>query len=71
MSESAESYDVETLDALGVVKRTFSVSSPAVTYTVSEIASDFPSGLPSPFRFTVYQVSSVVGRGPGKTVNFF
>jgi hypothetical protein len=71
MSETSESYSIEILDALGVVKRTFSVSSPTVTYAASEIATDFPSGLPSPFRFIVYQLSSVVGRGPGKMQNFF
>ncbi len=66
MSETAESYDVEILDAMGAVKRTFpGISVTSVTYTVSEIAGDFPSGLPSPFRFVAYQLSSVVGRGSG------
>jgi hypothetical protein len=71
MSEAAESYDVEILDAAGVVKRTFpSLPSAAVTYTAAQIATDFPGGLPSPFRFTVYQLSTVFGRGPGKTNSF-
>ncbi|HEY4112854.1 MAG TPA: glycoside hydrolase TIM-barrel-like domain-containing protein [Rhizomicrobium sp.] len=64
MSEQSESYDVDILDGAGAVKRTFAaLSSAAATYTAGEIASDFPSGLPSPFRFTVYQNSSKIGRG--------
>jgi len=55
----------------GVVIRAFaSVSSPNATYAAGEIASDFPSGLPSPFRFTVYQLSTVSGRGVGRTGSF-
>jgi len=68
MSESSESYDLEILDGSGNVVRTFSsLSSSSTTYTAADIAADFPSGLPSPFRFTAYQLSSVFGRGPGKT----
>jgi hypothetical protein len=68
MSESSESYDVEILDASSNVIRTFtSVASPSFTYVAADIASDFPSGLPSPFRFTVYQLSSTFGRGVGAT----
>jgi hypothetical protein len=72
MSETGESYDVEILDASGDVVRTFgAVSSPVMNYSVANIAADFPGGLPSPFRFTAYQLSSVFGRGPGKTASFF
>jgi hypothetical protein len=72
MSETSESYDVEILDASGAVIRTFSsVSSPSETYTAANIASDFSGGIPSPFRFTAYQLSSVFGRGPGKTGSFY
>jgi hypothetical protein len=72
MSESAETYDVEILDGSGAVKRTFSAApSPSSTYTAAQIASDFPSGLPSPFRFAVYQLSSVVGRGSRAMANIF
>jgi GTA TIM-barrel-like domain/Putative phage tail protein len=71
MSEASESYDLEILDASGAVKRTFpSLGSASLTYTAADIATDFPSGLPSPFRFTVYQLSTVFGRGPGKTGSF-
>ena len=68
MSEASQSYDVEILDGGGAVVRTFaSLPSPSATYSAAEIASDFPGGLPSPFRFTVYQLSSVSGRGAGRT----
>jgi hypothetical protein len=71
MSETSESYDVEILDASGDAVRTFgSISSPNVTYSSANIGTDFPGGLPSPFRFTAYQLSSVFGRGPGKTASF-
>ena len=67
MSETAELYDVEILDGAGAVKRTLpSLTSPSAAYAAADIAADFPAGLPSPFRFTVYQLSTVVGRGPGK-----
>ncbi|MGN6516308.1 MAG: baseplate multidomain protein megatron [Rhizomicrobium sp.] len=72
MSEATESYDAEILDGAGLVKRTFNaVGAPSLLYTASQIASDFPSGLPAPFRFIVYQLSAVVGRGPGKASSFF
>jgi hypothetical protein len=70
LSESSEAYDVDILDASLNVVRTFeSVTAPTLTYTSSQIAADFPSGLPSPFRFTVYQLSSVCGRGTGATAS--
>ena len=68
LSETAEAYDVEIRDGAGAVIRTFaSVATPSLTYTAAEIAADFPGGLPGPFRFTVYQLSAAIGRGPGKT----
>jgi hypothetical protein len=72
MSEASESYDVEILDGSGAVIRAFSaVSSASQSYPASQIALDFPSGLPSPFRFAVYQISAVIGRGPGKTAQIY
>ena len=68
MSESSERYDLEILDASFNVVRTFSsIASPTLTYTAAQLAADFPSGLSSPFRFTVYQLSSIFGRGVGAT----
>jgi hypothetical protein len=70
LSESSETYDVEILDASLNVVRTFSaLASPTLTYTAAQIAADFPSGLPSPFRFIVYQLSAVSGRGVGNTTS--
>jgi hypothetical protein len=66
LSESSEAYDVEILDVSLNVVRTFSaVPSPSLTYTASQITADFPSGPPSPFHFTVYQLSFMLGRGAG------
>jgi len=64
LGEDSEAYDVEILDGAGAVVRTFaSQPSPTLLYTAAEIASDFPSGLPSPLRFRVYQLSATTGRG--------
>jgi len=65
LAEDGEAYEVEILDGGGAVIRTLSVISPMLTYSSSDIATDFPSGLPSPFRFTVYQLSATYGRGVG------
>ncbi len=66
LSETSESYDVEILNVAGNVVRTLSsLSTPSCTYTAAQIASDFPLGRSSPFRFTVYQLSTTYGRGPG------
>mgnify|MGYP001556110654 CR=1 FL=1 len=68
LGEEVEAYDIEILDASGNVIRTFAaVTTPSRTYTAADIATDFPSGLPSPFRFRVYQLSATYGRGVGKT----
>jgi hypothetical protein len=70
LSETSESYDVEILSASGAVVRTFaSLASAACTYTAAQMTSDFPSGLPSPFRFNVYQLSTTYGRGPAATAS--
>ena len=72
MSETSQAYDVEILDGSGAVKRTFAnVTAASIVYPAAQAAADFPSGLPSPFRFTVYQLSAVVGRGEGKTADIF
>ena len=68
LAEASEAYDIEILDALGAVKRTISANPSArYAYTAAQVAADFPSGLPSPFRFTVYQLSATYGRGVGTT----
>lgn len=66
LSETSESYDVEILNAAGAVVRTFSsLNAATCTYSAAQIASDFPLGRPQPFCFTVYQLSTTYGRGPG------
>jgi len=47
------------------VRTMSSLSASPCTYTAAQIASDFPLGRPSPMRFTVYQISTIYGRGPG------
>ena len=54
-----------------MIRTVSSVAAPALTYTAADIASDFPGGLPTPFRFTVYQLSTAYGRGPGKTAQVY
>jgi Gene Transfer Agent (GTA)-like protein/putative tail protein len=72
LAEDGEAYDVEILDGAGAVVRTVSsVAAPALTYAAADIAADFPSGLPSPFRFTVYQLSATYGRGAGTTAEIW
>ena len=68
LGEESEAYDVEILDAAGDVIRSFSEQPVAgALYLAANIAADFPSGLPSPFRFRVYQRSASYGRGAGRT----
>ncbi len=69
LAEETEAYDIEILDASGTVIRTLSSTTPSLLYLAAQIATDFPSGLPSPFRFTVYQLSTAFGRGVGTTAN--
>jgi GTA TIM-barrel-like domain/Putative phage tail protein len=67
LAEDVEAYEVDVLDGSGAVVRTLSAASGAITYSAADIAADFPSGLPTPFRFTVYQLSATYGRGVGTT----
>jgi hypothetical protein len=69
LAEDSEAYAVDILDGAGAVVRTLSATSQAVTYTAADIAADFPSGLPNPFRFSVYQLSATYGRGVGATLS--
>jgi hypothetical protein len=72
LAEAEEAYDLEILDASAAVIRTFSsLTSPTQIYSAANIASDFPSGLPSPFCFRVYQLSATVGRGEGRTAEIW
>ncbi len=64
MSEAAEGYDVEILDASGAVDPHVLLAGLAHRHLHGRRhRRRFPSGLPTPFRFTVYQLSTVFGRG--------
>ncbi|MEJ0027318.1 MAG: glycoside hydrolase/phage tail family protein [Rhizomicrobium sp.] len=66
LAEESERYDIEILDGGGHVIRTVPANPAAsYAYTAAQIAADFPSGLPRPFRFAVYQLSAAFGRGVG------
>ncbi len=67
LAEEGEAYDVEILDGAGDVVRTLTASSPSLLYAAAQIAADFPLGLPSPFRFRIYQRSAIFGRGAAAT----
>ncbi|MEI9887050.1 MAG: glycoside hydrolase TIM-barrel-like domain-containing protein [Rhizomicrobium sp.] len=68
LAEDSERYDVEIRDGSGAVVRTLSsLPAPPAIYTAAQIATDYPTGPPTPFRFTVYQLSASFGRGVGTT----
>ncbi len=72
LGEESEAYDVEIIDASGaVIRAVAALPSPSLTYAAADIAADFPGGLPSPFRFTVYQLSATCGRGVGATAEIW
>ena len=63
LSETAEAYEVDVLDAPGgSVLRTLTSSSETVNYPAASITTDFGS-LPATIDLVVYQISSEVGRG--------
>ena len=64
LSEQVERYALEILGADGAVLRAVeNLTTPSFTYPAPDIASDFPGGLPQPFRIRIYQISAVTGRG--------
>jgi hypothetical protein len=63
LAEDSEAYEVDILNGSGATLRTLSSSMSSLTYAAAQIATDFPSGLPSPFRFAVSQLSTAFGRG--------
>ena len=68
MSELSESYSVDVIHpSSGAVVRTLTASTPTVTYTAAQRATDsYPAG---PITFDIYQVSGVTGRGTVKRVS--
>jgi hypothetical protein len=73
LSETAESYDLEILNAAGtaVVRTVSSLTSAAATYTAAQQASDFSAGLPNPLILKLYQLSTVFGRGAAKIQSLY
>lgn len=64
MSEATEAYEVDIIDndTAETVLRTIQTSTPEIVYTVAEQTDDF--GVPNDtFRFRIYQMSAIVGRG--------
>lgn len=61
LGESSESYEIDILDGLTVV-RTLTSTTTAVTYTAAQQTTDFGSPQTS-INYRVYQLSTRVGRG--------
>ncbi|MFA5120014.1 glycoside hydrolase TIM-barrel-like domain-containing protein [Zavarzinia sp.] len=67
LAEEAERYEVDILDGAGpAVKRTIAATAPEAVYTAAEAAADF-GWVPSVVVLRVFQLSAMVGRGPGAT----
>lgn len=66
MSETVEQYEVDVLNSSGEAVRTLSVTDlTSVTYTSAQRTQD---GINAPFDIKVYQISSQIGRGTGRTI---
>ncbi len=64
LAEETEAYEVDIMDG-GIVKRTFTASSPTTTYTAAQQTADF--GAPrSTYAVRVYQMSASYGRGTAR-----
>lgn len=61
LSEASESYEVDVLDGVTVI-RTISAASPTATYTSAQQITDFGSPQ-SAVAVRIYQLSATVGRG--------
>jgi hypothetical protein len=68
MNEVAEAYEVDVIhSSTYAVLRTLTSSTPTVTYTAAQQATDsYPAGA---VTFDIYQLSTVVGRGTVKRVS--
>lgn len=61
VGEASEAYEVDVMSG-SAVKRTITSSTPAVTYTAADQATDFGSAQAS-ITLRIYQISATVGRG--------
>lgn len=62
LGEDVEAYEIDILDGETVV-RTLTSSSTQILYTFADQASDWGSNVPETFSLSVFQMSSVYGRG--------
>jgi hypothetical protein len=62
LNEQSESYDIEIMDGLSVVRTVSALSSPSYVYTAAAQSADFGS-LQSSYSIRVYQRSAQIGRG--------
>lgn len=62
LGESNEAYEIDVLDSTGSIKRTLTTSSPAATYSNTEVLTDFGVSQTS-LHIRIYQLSTTIGRG--------
>lgn len=63
MSESVESFEIDIYNDTDEVVRTLTTNTESVTYTEAEQIEDFGEAIDGAFTLSIYQMSSVVGRG--------
>ena len=67
LGEEVEAYEIDVFAAgsptFGTVARTLEATTPTVTYTVAQQATDFGSPTPTAFNLRIYKMSAVIGRG--------
>jgi len=73
LGEETEAYEVDILDAMDAVLRTFSASTPTITYTAAQQTADFgaPIAFPDELDLRIYQISAVFGRGVALEATLF
>jgi len=67
LGEDLEEYEIDIFavgsPTFGTVVRTLTANDTTVTYTAAQQSTDFGSPTPSTFNLSIYQLSSIVGRG--------
>lgn len=64
MSESSIDFEIDVMDAEGLIVRTISVSETSATYSADQQVTDF-GALQDSVTVRIYQISTTVGRGTG------
>lgn len=69
LAEDAEAYEVDILDG-ATVKRTLQVATTSALYTAAQQSADWgaPLGPGQSLALRIYQLSSLIGRGAGRSV---